>query len=47
MKLPPSDEVRVQMLMEERPDFWTRERAVAFVRNTPHTYLPIETRVVE
>jgi hypothetical protein len=44
MKLPPSDEVRVQMLVDAG---WTRERAVAFVRNTPHTYLPIETRVEE
>jgi hypothetical protein len=44
MKLPPSDEVRVEMLVDAG---WTRERAVTFVRNTPHTYMPIETRVVE
>jgi hypothetical protein len=40
MKLPPSDEVRVQMLVDAG---WKRADAVAF-RNTPHTYLPIETK---
>jgi hypothetical protein len=44
MKLPPSDEVRVEMLLERYPDKYTREQAERFVRNTPHTYLPIETK---
>jgi hypothetical protein len=41
MKLPPSDEARVQMLVDAGRK---RTDAVAFVRNTPHTYLPIETK---
>jgi hypothetical protein len=39
MKLPPSPEVRVQMLLELYPH-WTRQQAERFVANTPHTHLP-------
>jgi hypothetical protein len=44
MKLPPSDEVRVQMLVDAG---WKRADAERFTKNTPHTHMPIETRVAE
>jgi hypothetical protein len=43
VKLPPSDEVRVEMLLREQPDKFTREQAERFVANTPHTLLPPES----
>jgi hypothetical protein len=41
MKLPPSDEARIFWLVEAG---WRRDQAERFVRNTPHTHMPIETR---
>jgi hypothetical protein len=38
MRLPPSDEARISWLVEKLG--WTRDQAVAFVTNTPHTHEP-------
>ena len=39
LTVPPSDEVRVEMLIEWGRGKFTREQAEAFVASTPHTSL--------